>query len=310
MYVKTVDEWLRKWIETTGCRRDLADQYFDNPQPRDGMWEFDGICSASLTDIFTAPLASCCDNCLLRISSTTASSSSPSALVTPPPPPRPTSMATSTSQSAVLTPALDGSAPNFLTLPTTRRDAYLQEARALLKAWRHTAWVRYYSTRPFGAEVILPDTVITALAYRVYQTVEELKDVKWLMSQQHGKEVLEMLHALDVQYAEKKYEMERVKKAREQAERVAKQREREEMKEREKVEKEAKKLATQAQRLAEAERKQQEKEQKEDERKRQRELGPPTRPSRAKRARVTAPSASLTVHAPVQTSNIANLVSD
>jgi len=34
VYVKDVEEGLRRWIETKGCRRDVADEYFDNPPSR------------------------------------------------------------------------------------------------------------------------------------------------------------------------------------------------------------------------------------------------------------------------------------
>jgi len=30
---------LRKWIETEGCRRDMADEYFSNPSGRKGMFD-------------------------------------------------------------------------------------------------------------------------------------------------------------------------------------------------------------------------------------------------------------------------------
>ena len=31
---KTVEDGLRQWIETGGCRRDIVDKYFNNPSPR------------------------------------------------------------------------------------------------------------------------------------------------------------------------------------------------------------------------------------------------------------------------------------
>lgn len=37
---KQVDEALREWIETEGCRRDVADKYFANPPNRQGMLFF------------------------------------------------------------------------------------------------------------------------------------------------------------------------------------------------------------------------------------------------------------------------------
>jgi bloom syndrome protein len=30
-YKKDIEEGLRAWIETEGCRRDVVDEYFDNP---------------------------------------------------------------------------------------------------------------------------------------------------------------------------------------------------------------------------------------------------------------------------------------
>ena len=33
-YRKAVEDGLRQWIETEGCRRDVVDKYFNNPSPR------------------------------------------------------------------------------------------------------------------------------------------------------------------------------------------------------------------------------------------------------------------------------------
>lgn len=35
-WVKKVEEAMREWIECESCRRDIADQYFDNPPCRKG----------------------------------------------------------------------------------------------------------------------------------------------------------------------------------------------------------------------------------------------------------------------------------
>lgn len=35
-YVKEIEEGLRQWIETEGCRRDIQDEYFNNPLEREG----------------------------------------------------------------------------------------------------------------------------------------------------------------------------------------------------------------------------------------------------------------------------------
>ncbi|EIW75948.1 P-loop containing nucleoside triphosphate hydrolase protein [Coniophora puteana RWD-64-598 SS2] len=48
VYRKKVEPALRQWIETTGCRRDVADEYFDNPSGR------------------LSPTGDCCDNCRSR----------------------------------------------------------------------------------------------------------------------------------------------------------------------------------------------------------------------------------------------------
>jgi hypothetical protein len=36
-YKKTVEPALRRWIETTGCRRDVVDEYFGNPPGQQGV---------------------------------------------------------------------------------------------------------------------------------------------------------------------------------------------------------------------------------------------------------------------------------
>ena len=33
-YRKTIEDGLRQWIETEGCRHDVVDKYFNNPSPR------------------------------------------------------------------------------------------------------------------------------------------------------------------------------------------------------------------------------------------------------------------------------------
>lgn len=34
-YVKEIEEALRRWIDTEGCRRDIQDEYFNNPLDRE-----------------------------------------------------------------------------------------------------------------------------------------------------------------------------------------------------------------------------------------------------------------------------------
>ncbi|KAK7002050.1 P-loop containing nucleoside triphosphate hydrolase protein [Favolaschia claudopus] len=48
-FQKAVEEGLRAWIEAEDCRRDVADEYFDNGKAR------------------TAPTGICCDNCLRKV---------------------------------------------------------------------------------------------------------------------------------------------------------------------------------------------------------------------------------------------------
>ena len=36
-YKKVVEDALREWVETEGCRRNVADKRFNNPGPREGQ---------------------------------------------------------------------------------------------------------------------------------------------------------------------------------------------------------------------------------------------------------------------------------
>lgn len=39
-YKKAVEDALREWVETEGCRRDVVDKWFNNPGPREGEHGF------------------------------------------------------------------------------------------------------------------------------------------------------------------------------------------------------------------------------------------------------------------------------
>ena len=43
VYVKELEEGLRKWVDAPveRCRRDVADEYFDNPPGREGAFDYD-----------------------------------------------------------------------------------------------------------------------------------------------------------------------------------------------------------------------------------------------------------------------------
>ncbi|EJF63352.1 hypothetical protein DICSQDRAFT_125832 [Dichomitus squalens LYAD-421 SS1] len=191
-YRKVVEEHLRAWIEAGGCRRDVADAYFDNP-PRCPI-------SPSL----------CCDNCAAAASLSTvplpaSASTTPSgpmvASATAPPPP---AMDVATADHH-LNPALDededegGSgirqqtaAPHISSptrsvdnplrsrmSPKRRAGTHLKTVKTQLVDWRYTTRRTKYKFSSLKAENLLPDTALTTIASlrRDLKTIHDLKRV-------------------------------------------------------------------------------------------------------------------------------------
>jgi len=86
----------------------------------------------------------------------------------------------------------------------TRRGDHLKHARQALEDWRHNIYLSRYTPSPFTIEAILPDTVLTTLAsnMRIQSTVEmvSLLESRWMLTEWHGNEVLNVLRQVDVDF--------------------------------------------------------------------------------------------------------------
>ncbi len=75
VYKKPIEKALRDWVETARCRRDVSDEYFDNPPRGQGMRhniinhtqasQHPGSITETIFTYLGSPLA-CCDNCSAR----------------------------------------------------------------------------------------------------------------------------------------------------------------------------------------------------------------------------------------------------
>ncbi|KAF9537693.1 P-loop containing nucleoside triphosphate hydrolase protein, partial [Agrocybe pediades] len=182
-YKKTIEEGLRDWINATGCRRDVADKYFGDGQPRQ------------------APRSFCCDKCspennLLvhppKISSSTRHAS-PSSDTEDTPSQEP-------DQNGKRVMVEVANVPN-------RRDEALSGARSLLSNWRYETWMSLYCERPWGIQALLPDAVLASLAQKArIRSTEDLLSTGWSVShvRRHGAEVISMLADFDSNFRAQK----------------------------------------------------------------------------------------------------------
>ncbi|KAK7027844.1 bloom syndrome [Favolaschia claudopus] len=194
---KNVNPIMRQYISTKHCRRDMLDLYFNNP-PR------------------KSPTGECCDNCTRNAASST-SPPSPVSRPTTPQNPSPTSSAHST-------PSKDKNANGKRGMtrgePKTRRKDHLKCAREALERWRLKTFMDRYSKSSLPEVAILPDQVLTSLASKRVNTVEEMLQLRpsWMLARRHGEEVLAMLRRVDEHERE---EREREKEAKRTARKEA-----------------------------------------------------------------------------------------
>ncbi|KAJ6601732.1 P-loop containing nucleoside triphosphate hydrolase protein [Mycena vulgaris] len=171
---KNVEEALRKYTSTRGCRRDVADEYFNNPTRR-------------------APTGECCDNC--------SRSREPSPLLD-----RPETPQNSPSSSAHSTPSKSPNSNGKRQMrrprgdgPAVRRRDHLKTVRSALNNFRVKMVLSdRYSQTSFIPEVILPDPTLTTLASNArIKTIEDIVSTvtnpPWMMAQRHGQEVLDLI---------------------------------------------------------------------------------------------------------------------
>ncbi|KAL4255137.1 hypothetical protein AB1N83_012918 [Pleurotus pulmonarius] len=222
-WCKQVDPVMRRWITSSLCERDVADDYFGNPPDR------------------KAPTGDCCD----RRACPRANAGVHEALNTPLPPvddnniqsgipdlsywddeddlPDPANMF-GDENSRPATPPADPlaclSAHSTLSKstnengkrsivvvrssgPKTRRGDHRKEAEAALDRWRFKTHRRLHNPSPFPSTALLPDFVLKQLASRCLRSTEELNDLnpRWLRAEEYGAEVLSLLQRLDTRVA-------------------------------------------------------------------------------------------------------------
>ncbi|KAM5538411.1 hypothetical protein V8D89_008013, partial [Ganoderma adspersum] len=105
-------------------------------------------------------------------------------------------------------------------VPLVWRDDHLKCAQKLLEDWCSTTWLSKYSNQLFGAEGILPDSILTSLATRTsYCTADDIHTLHWILAKQHTTEVLQLLKGLDQKVVLEEMVKERAQKDEEVAER-------------------------------------------------------------------------------------------
>ncbi|TBU45558.1 P-loop containing nucleoside triphosphate hydrolase protein, partial [Dichomitus squalens] len=163
---KSVEENLRAWIEAGGCRRSVADAYFNNPPRRTPM----------------SP-SRCCDNCAAAAAALSTGPSAP-ATATPKGPMAVASRAGSPARH------VDNSLRPRLS-PKRRKGTHLKTVKTALVNWRYTTRRTKYRFSSLKAENILPDNALTTIASlrRDLKTIHDLKRVlnpPWPHVDTHG----------------------------------------------------------------------------------------------------------------------------
>ncbi|KAF4587081.1 hypothetical protein EYR40_011102 [Pleurotus pulmonarius] len=162
-YRKDVDVGLRRWIETKGCRRDVAAEYLDDGCRRNGKSHPQRQNQRlTLTDI-TSQLPQTCAVTIVSVWKTSG--------------------------------AIER-IPN-------RRGTHLQDARSLLTEWRRSTWMKTYAKQPWGMQVLLSDKVLNNIALHAKSTtLDGLKSEGWndVFVSQHGDELLCKLNAFDLEW--------------------------------------------------------------------------------------------------------------
>ncbi|KAJ3966842.1 P-loop containing nucleoside triphosphate hydrolase protein [Lentinula raphanica] len=163
VFKKDVEPGLRLWIETSGCRREVTAEYFN-----------DGVTRSEPTGL-------CCDNCIRQSN--------------PDHPMLQIEQVLPRAQSS------DGESEGSMAPVPTRRHEHLEQARACLATWRDDTFDLLYSEQPWGPEALLPSPVLTAIATKAQlRTVEDLISIaRWeeIFARIHGEEVLDLLSSLD-----------------------------------------------------------------------------------------------------------------
>jgi len=196
-YRKNTEDGLRRLIETRGCRRDVIDEYFNNPPTRQRMYT---TSPHVLYLIFSpAPLGRCCDNCTPT-------------MPTPAPdcPSRPSTPRQDSSQQYDLpcTPSksvnTSGKRPMAAQDPATRSrrtGQHLADIRTALQQWRVQARHRDFPHSIITGTVLLPDSALASIASScALCSVDAIKTTlrpPWMFVDEYGNEVVSVISQID-----------------------------------------------------------------------------------------------------------------
>ncbi|KAH7910891.1 P-loop containing nucleoside triphosphate hydrolase protein [Hygrophoropsis aurantiaca] len=187
-----VDPALREWIETKGCRRDVADKHFDNPPNR------------------TLPTGRCCDRCSPTVIVATSITALSEPNITEE---NPSDKLNSFGKRTMQT--LTNPTPKH-TQPSRRTHDHLKAVRSELLTWRIRKRRHDYPHSSFTAIAILPDAVLTTIASnRDLRTLDDLRGSvgeSWALVNKYGEEVLALVARLDQEDSERRESAKRVKK--------------------------------------------------------------------------------------------------
>ncbi|KAI0635510.1 P-loop containing nucleoside triphosphate hydrolase protein [Trametes polyzona] len=194
-YVKEINEDLRLYASAPRgqCRRDVADDYFDNPPGR----EAPTVPCPATPPATPAPKASAAvlRSVPMQAPSTTGNTQ-PSIPVPIPIDPLLLSMDPPSAPSSTLDRFDPERWHDFL--PTTRHEADVTVVKQRLVEWRRTMWKTHYQHQPFGSPAVLPDHVMAAIASKTtFRVTEDFRHIKWLLWKQHAVDVLAILEEVD-----------------------------------------------------------------------------------------------------------------
>jgi superfamily II DNA helicase RecQ len=243
-WAKKVEPELREWIATTKCRRDVADEHFDNPIDRKRECHLNSSCSKLTSHL--APLRECCDNCSRRDMAQTVSDEER--------PVTPNAQAESSTEHTTPSKSTNANGKRRMERskdgPSTRRGEHLQNARKVLEHWRFNTKQTRYTLGSVTAEVIMPNPTLTTLAsnarIRTIDDMEAMLNPLWIMARRHGEEVLGILHEIDEQEKAARERAKQVNAAARQAVTVARHAEKKRLKDEEQAAKEQAKMAIRA----------------------------------------------------------------
>ncbi|KAL1754058.1 P-loop containing nucleoside triphosphate hydrolase protein [Schizophyllum commune] len=192
-WAKVIDPALRMYLETRRCRRDVADEYFDNPPERQ------------------EPSGPCCDNCeyahaLPPLPTGATPTSTPendaegeeSELA---------SQSSSASSSCSSTPSesanINGKRP--MTKGPRRRGDKRRPFLCALSQWRETMkHSERFAASNISCEDILPDRTLRQLAtWKRIKTVDDIAGLspRWLFARRYGQDILDLLNSTEQRVA-------------------------------------------------------------------------------------------------------------